>query len=272
MECLTMYEQWIADIRHADPAVRYEAAQKLGASNDQRAADPLIGLLVDANAKVQYAAFSGLIKLRAAEAAASMIDMLVGDFNSRVWDLLKLNIGLRLRMGLLDLVQTGDQTIAARVSAALDGATMDEAQRAYLIRLLGKTGATAHVAMLIDLLDDQSEAMQTASAEALGWMRDQRAVEPLIGLLGDYRDTVREVAAEALGRIGDSAAVEVMLDMLNDANEWVRRAAVVALGELGDRRAVEPLSAALQDDSTVVQDAAFESLKKFSYGSYNTIL
>lgn len=267
-----MYEQWIADVRHADPAVRYEAAQKLGASNEGRAADPLIGLLADGNAKVQYAAFSGLIKLRAAHAAVPMVDMLVQDFNSRVWDLLKLNIGLRLRMGLLDMVQSGDQAVVERVSAALDHQAMDEAQRAYLIRLLGKSGAVAHVERLIDLLGDQSEALQTASAEALGWLKDQRAVTPLIGLLGDYRDTLREVAAEALGRIGDAAAVDVLLEMLNDSNEWVRRAAVVALSELGDRRAVEPLANALQDESTVVQDAAFEAIKKFSYGSYDTIL
>lgn len=267
-----MYEQWIADIRHADPAVRYEAAQKLGASNDERAVDSLIGLLTDANAKVQYAAFSGLVKLRVPAAAAPMVEMLVADFNSRVWDLLKLNIGLRLRMGLLDLVQTGDDAIMERVSAALERDAMDETQRAFLIRVLGKSGATTRVAMLLDLLNHQSEALQTASAEALGWLRDQRAVDPLIGLLGDYRDTVREVAVEALGRIGAAAAVEVLLEMLADPNEWVRRAAVVALGELGDRRAVDPLALALQDDSTVVQDAAFETLKKFSYGSYNTIL
>lgn len=267
-----MYEQWIADIRHTDPVVRYEAAQKLGASNEGRAADPLIGLLRDDNAKVQYAAFSGLIKLRATDAAHPMVDMLLVDFNSRVWDLLKLNIGLRLRMGLLDLVQSGDHSLAERVSAALDGQPMDEAQRAYLIRLLGKTGQTAHVPALIDLLADSREALQTAAAEALGWMRDARAVEPLIGLLADYRDTVREVAAEALGRISDPSAVEVLLALLKDSNEWVRRAAIVALSELGDRRAVEPLADALQDDSTMVQDAAFEAIQKFSYGTYNTIL
>ena len=267
-----MYEQWIVDVRHTDPAVRYEAAQKLGASSDGRAADPLIGLLADTNAKVQYAAFSGLIKLRAVDAAVPMVDMLLQDFNSRVWDLLKLNIGLRLRMGLLDLVQSGDQAVVDRVLHAIDTQTMDEAQHAYLIRLLGKAGATDRVHMLIDLLGGSSEALQTASAEALGWLKDARAIEPLIGLTGDYRDTLREVAVEALGRIGDVSAFDAMLAALNDPNEWVRRAAIVGLAELGDRRAVEPLADRLQDESTLVQDAAFEAIQKFSYGTYNTLM
>jgi len=264
---LTMYEQWIVDVRHDDPTVRYEATQKLGASNDGRAIDPLIGLLPDANAKVQYAAFSGLIKLGASQAAEPMVAMLITDFKSRVWALLKLNIGLRLRMGLLEFVQPGDQTIAQQVTTALDSESMDEAQRAYLIRLLGKTADTAKVDMLLELLGEPSEALQSAAAESLGWMRDNRAVNPLIALLGDTRDTVREVAAEALGRIGDTSVFDVMLDMLNDKNEWVRRAAAVALGELGDRRAVDPLVLALQDHSNIVQDAAFDSLKKFSYNN-----
>ena len=63
-----------------------------------------------------------------------------------------------------------------------------------------------------------------------------------------------------------------MLVVLNDENEWVRRAAAEALGALGDHRAVEPLSEALKDENSVVQDAAFDALKKLSYGRYDATL
>ncbi|MEP7290950.1 MAG: HEAT repeat domain-containing protein, partial [Chloroflexota bacterium] len=72
-----MFEQYLADMTHTDPLVRYEAAQKLGASNDSRAIQPLIAALPDASSKVQYAAFSGLVKLNAGEAAAPILDLLL---------------------------------------------------------------------------------------------------------------------------------------------------------------------------------------------------
>jgi HEAT repeat protein len=265
-----MLDQLITELGHHDPAIRYEAAHKLGASNDRRAVDPLIRVLPDTNAKVQYAAFSGLIKLGASHAAEPMVSMLVSDWRSRVWELIKLNVGLRLRAGLLDLVQPGDVSIADQLVTALDSRTPDESQRAFLIRLLGRTGDPARVELLINALINETEAVQGAAAEALGWMGDRRAVAPLLVFLRDERDTLRETAAEALGRIGDASAVDPLMGALADANEWVRRAAAEALGNLGDRRAIEPLADRLQDEVVMVQDAAFEALQKLSYGKIDT--
>lgn len=269
-----MFEQLLTDLRHADPTIRYEAAQQLGASQDMRAVDPLINALPDDNSKVQYAAFSGLVKLGASHAAEAMIDMLVSDLNSRVWELLKLNIGLRLRSGLLDLVQPGDITIAQQVSATLQDSelALDDHQRAFFVRVLGRTADRERVDLLIKLLVKGSEPIQTAAAEALGWMGDERAVSPLLVFLNEEHDTLREAAAEALGRIGSDNAVTALIGRLNDSSEWVRRAAAEALGIIGDRTAIHPLVALLQDESTMVQDAAFEALKKLSYGSYDVTL
>ncbi len=267
-----MFEQYLADLTHSDSTVRYEAAQKLGASSDPRAIPPLIAALPDENSKVQYAAFSGLIKLNAYEAAAPILDMLLSDLNSRVWQLLKLNIGLRLRTGLLDMMPHGDAEMTDQLVHSLERRDLDEHQRALFLRLLGRAATADCVEMLIDTLISGSPTLQGAAAEALGYIGDARAVSPLLLFLNDSHDALREIAAEALGRIGHASAVDPLLAMLGDANEWVRRAAAVALGDLGDRRAIEPLSAALQDETTLVQDAAFEALKKLSYGSYDVTL
>lgn len=267
-----MFEQHLQNLTHADPTVRYEAAQKLGASNDSRAIQPLIGALPDANSKVQYAAFSGLIKLNAGEAAEPLLDLLLTDLDSKIWDLLKLNIGLRLRAGLLELMPHGDAHMSEQIVAALDTDTLDDHQRALFLRLLGRTATNDRVDMLIDILLHGSPVIQGAAAEALGYLGAADGVNPLLIFLHDQRDELREIAAEALGRIGDARAFDAVLPLLNDESEWVRRAAAVALGDLGDRRAVEPLSAALQDENTVVVDAAFDALKKLSYGSYDVTL
>lgn len=267
-----MFELYVANLTHDDAAVRYEAAQRLGASNDSRAIQPLIEALPDENSKVQYAAFSGLIKLNAYEAAEPILTMLTTQLDSRVWELLKLNIGMRLRSGLLDLMQPSDERIAVKVADALDTHDFDEQQRALFVRLLGRVGDSAHFDRLIDLLIHGTAAVQGAAGEALGYVGDARAVSPLMLLLNDQSDELREIAAEALGRIGDVSAYEPLINLLADENEWVRRAAVVALGELGDRRAVEPLTEMLKDEDTSVQDAAFEALKRLSYGKYDMTL
>jgi HEAT repeat protein len=269
-----MFEQTIVELAHANPEVRYEAARRLGDARDERAVQPLINALPDNNAKVQYAAFSALIKIGASVAAAPMIDALLEDPNSRVWDLLKLNIGMRLRNGLLDMVPRGDQLVADRLTAAIENNSLDEQQRAFVIRLLGRTADTRQVESLIDTLIGDTHLMQGAAAEALGWIRDSRAVSPLLLFLseGEPSDALRELAAEALGRIGDTHAVEPLIAALEDTNEWVRRAAAESLGMLGDRIAIEPLSLALQDEVVMVQEAAFEALKKLSYGSYTVEL
>lgn len=264
-----MFEQHLTQMTHTDPTLRYEAAQKLGASNDARAIQPLISALRDENAKVQYAAFSGLIKLNAGDAAAPILDTLLDSPDSKIWELLKLNIGMRLRKGLLDLLPHGDEALAARINAALASSELDDARRALILRMLGRTGTADHVEALIDILLHRNTApiVQGGAAEALGYIGDSRAVAPLTLFLFDTSDELREIAVEALGRIGHPSAVEHVMNVLADENEWVRRAAVVALGSLGDRRALEPLSAAMSDEHTVVQEAAFEALKKLSYGS-----
>jgi HEAT repeat protein len=267
-----MFEQYLTDMTHTDPVLRYEAAQKLGASNDSRAIQPLIIALKDENSKVQYAAFSGLIKLNAGDAAAPILDTLLDNPDSKIWELLKLNIGMRLRAGLLDLLPHGDSALAERISASLQASDLDDGCRALVLRMLGRTGTSDHVEPLIDILLHASPIVQGGAAEALGYIGDARAVAPLTLFLFDTSDELREIAVEALGRIGHPSAVDHVMNILSDENEWVRRAAAVALGSLGDPRAVEPLSAAMNDENSVVQDAASEALRKLSYGGQDQTL
>jgi HEAT repeat protein len=269
-----MFERTLHNLNSSDPTVRYEAARMLGDSRDARAIAALLTALNDENSKTQYAAFSSLIKIGDGRAAVPILDHLLTVTDSRLWELLKLNIGMRLRAGLLDMIQRGDLVCANRLIAALADDRYDELQRAFITRLAGKTGDNRPVDVLIEMLVNDSDPMKAAAAEALGWIGDPRAVAPLLIALNDSDplNAVREVAAEALGRIGDPSAVSTLVYVLNDENEWVRRAAAVALGDIGDRVAIEPLADAMQDENVMVQDAAYESLKKLSSGSFTTIM
>lgn len=270
-----MTDQLLADLRQPDANVRYEAAQQLGDARDARVIEALIAALPDENAKVQYAVFSSLIKIGAPESALKLIEWLIATPESKIWELMKLNIGLRLRRGLIDMVQPGNQALADQLIAALEADDIDPRQRTLFMRLLGKTGDTRHFDPFMELLASDDILISVAAAEALGYMGDSRAAEALIAILTDRMNTseqLRDVSAEALGRIGDVSAYDALVEALGDESEWVRRAAAAALGDLGDRRAIEALSKAMSDDSAMVQDAAFEALKRFSTGNYSTVM
>lgn len=71
------------------------------------------------------------------------------------------------------------------------------------------------------------------AAEALGEIRDPKAVDPLIAALRDRDAEVREEAAKSLGMIGDRKAVEPLNEALKDVDPKVRREAEQALARLG---------------------------------------
>lgn len=110
------------------------------------------------------------------------------------------------------------------------------------------------------LADLSSPDVRTRSgaANALGIMRDPRAVEPLLlSLLGNDAG-LRHSAIDAL-RAMDR---EPLLFALVKGSAELRIAAAVALGEMQDQALVEPLSAALQDADPRVRRAAVEALSR----------
>jgi HEAT repeat protein len=76
--------------------------------------------------------------------------------------------------------------------------------------------------------------VRRVAAEALGHLRDARAVEPLSAALKDRGDqALRLYAAAALGQIGDASAVQPLVAALDDHYANVRKAAAEALAALG---------------------------------------
>ena len=113
---------------------------------------------------------------------------------------------------------------------------------------------------LIFALKHKDPAVQYDAAEALGDLRDARAVGPLItALKNDELSGVRWKAAEALSKIG-APAVEALIGALQHHDDDVRWKAAIALGEIGDPRAVGPLIALLCDEDRFVKGRAAHAL------------
>lgn len=264
------YTTYLTHLTDADAAVRLEAAHKLGR---QEAAAPitsaLIAALPDADSKVQYAVVSALVKHRTTAALHPILDVLLIDIDNRIWGLLGLNIGMRLRSGLLDLAQPGDATLADRLHAALDRAEFTILQRAFIVRMLGRTADARFTDLLIDLVRTGHPMLRGPAAEALGHQGDLRAVDALLAYVRDGQadDQIREPAAIALGRLKAAHVYDDLAAALYDDNEFVRAASATALGDLGDRRAIELLSQVMLKDTGLVADAAFAALRQFGDGS-----
>lgn len=106
---------------------------------------------------------------------------------------------------------------------------------------LGKIGKP-FLEHLIEALRDDNKNVKKSTVEALGEIKDTRAIDPLITLLNDGDRDVRIYTAKTLGKIGDPKSVEPLIRALEE-EKWGKDtiAAAEALGEIGDSRAVDAL-------------------------------
>jgi len=149
------------------------------------------------------------------------------------------------------------------------------------LREISRAEYAKNTEIIVELLEDKDFRVREAAAQALGRMRDPRAVDPLVNALGDAMDGVRDAAAVALknlneplgeriyeclkgskkawgelARINDPRAIAPLVKALGARDGNVRANAAWTLRKLGDPRAVEPLINALGDPSPIVRGAA----------------
>lgn len=101
---------------------------------------------------------------------------------------------------------------------------------------------------LISILDDPEWTVRYRAAEALGMIRDERAINPLAKKLKDPKDHVRYMAAKDMGYFGNKELSISLLPLLKDDNEYVRRIASVSLGILGGNTAYNALLKAAESE------------------------
>ncbi len=116
---------------------------------------------------------------------------------------------------------------------------------------------------LAKVLNDRNNQVRKHAVQALGEIKDARAVESLIQVFTDSDVDVLGDAVSALEKIG-IASVESLIKALKDRDSQIRKLAVVALGEIRDARAVEPLIQVLSDNDSNVRGEAADALSKIS--------
>lgn len=116
---------------------------------------------------------------------------------------------------------------------------------------LGSCGGGA-VPLILSVLRSRSVPVRLGAIEALGMIRDNRAVLPVGELLSSEQvPEVRWGAVLALGEIGSADAIPVLLPRLHDPGRYIRYGAALSLCRLGWQPATDAeragLLIALQD-------------------------
>ena len=137
---------------------------------------------------------------------------------------------------------------------------------------LGEIRDPAAVPPLIETLEDPSDDARRAAAKALGEIKDPAAIPPLIEALDDDTVNVCSAAAQSLAKIGHLAAIPPLVETLADPSDGVRSAVAKALGEIKDPTAIPPLTETLKDPYDEVRSAGAKALGKIRDPSAVTAL
>jgi hypothetical protein len=134
----------------------------------------------------------------------------------------------------------------------------DDYLRNSVIDTIVKVGGPA-VDPLIASLDLTNYNINWAAINALGELKDDRAIKPLIKML-KYKD-LNTQASVALGKIGNNA-VDSLIGLLYGYDSNAQINAIYALSHIRDTKAIEPIVELLDDEDLDVRLEAYQALQR----------
>lgn len=149
-------------------------------------------------------------------------------------------------------------------------ASEDVEARKYAMRELEITSEEDLLPFLADCLMHYYSALQSAAADVLVHMGDQRVLFHFIHALASDDMQTRYKAAEAILAFDDAPPlIRHMQRYLRRRDGEESKASIEALGELGDERAIPCLIEALDVGDDDIRAAAAKALTRFRIGRFN---
>ena len=125
----------------------------------------------------------------------------------------------------------------------------DPVIRTATARVLGRLRAASAGDALVGALNDPSDLVQAYASEALGLVRDDRAVQALTARVNYYgKGALANAALLALARIAYQTSRDLFRARLSDPDAAARRAAVEGVGRLRDRASLDQARRLAQSD------------------------
>ena len=132
-----------------------------------------------------------------------------------------------------------------------------------VISLLGLNLSTVYDSLIDILKNSDNDDVRISLIKAFGFAGDDgRALDCMVDLLTSENEEVRVASADALGNIRTNKAIEEMADILLDNRKPIESRILVtgALAKTRSREAVEPLINVLGSDNNDLQIAAHDAL------------
>ncbi|HEY3415827.1 MAG TPA: HEAT repeat domain-containing protein, partial [Armatimonadota bacterium] len=125
----------------------------------------------------------------------------------------------------------------------------------------GRLGGREAVPNILDLLNGGRRPItRMYAAQALGMLKDPRAIEPLMQVLGDADAGVRLAVVDALCAYQQSELLIGFSLAMRDSDPLLRTHGAIALGVCKNDKAVPLLTKALRDEQGAVRAAAADAL------------
>lgn len=166
------------------------------------------------------------------------------------------------RMTAINRFQVGEvEEVTAELLAAavkLSGSP-DYPERAAAGHLLGRYGTSEQVPAMLKLVAWSQPGNQREVLEALGRLKDPRAIVPLTDLIarGNYESDFVVQMLQHFGPVAETAA----LNLFKERHTQTRRLACVLLGEVGTRKSTDTLREQMLDPEEQVAQAATQALR-----------
>jgi HEAT repeat protein len=269
--------QWqdvIRNLRHPNAETRLSAVTRLGEAAYLPAAEPLATLITDPDDRVQVAAIEAEISLFQADRIGSGRILGMGGSRSRAQEAFEAGPLLRgaapappvvierlisairdenarVRFDALHAVGFIAEAPFVGPQARLLAAELDHYDpiiRAATARVLGRLRASTTGDLVAVGLVDSSSVVRLYATEALGLIRDPKAVIELRAQLPRSRGDIQAATFLALARIGSRDDIEFFRARLTDRAEVFRRAAVEGLGRAGDKDSIDSFDRVFKTD------------------------
>ena len=264
-------EALITAMSDPDANVRETVAEALGKIGSSEASGALVKALKDPESSVRVAAAEALGNIRDPRTIKPLLACVKGQDSLTRQAAAKAlgEIGNPAKPVLLDCLADPNVDVRYFSGQALQQmryiAADPQSEATLRAAVQDWDGAAAMgkpaVPVLISMLKDKDPEVRRSAAQALGTIRDARAVRALVVCLSESDEATRTVCVDALTRYG-SAAERPVQEELKDPDWRIRASAAEALGWIGDKRAVDSLSACMKDSEPGVRQAAAIALGK----------
>ena len=145
--------------------------------------------------------------------------------------------------------------------------------KARALEAIGNIKESKALDQVIKSLKDREVSVRMAAAIALEKITDEGCIHKLIELFTNSKDPfTREIASKILAKIGDSRTTKVFLDSLRDLNSRIRLNAAIALGKSRTTKVIESLGKALEEENQEIKKAVADSLGKIGNAKAKEIL